>query len=72
MSRDIRCLVKKGDGDFDRAAGLGYAINLHCADGYMWLSYPGHMFNSAERLKKIFEMHLEKDGFEKISAVEFR
>lgn len=69
---DVRCLVKKGEGDFERAAKLGYAVNLNCAEGYMWLSYPGDMFSSAQRLKTLFENHLDTDGFEKISAVEFR
>lgn len=70
--KDVRCLVKKGEGDFDRAAGLGYAINLNCAEGYMWLIYPGSACTTPERLLKLFENHLAEDGFEKVSAVEFR
>lgn len=71
-SKGLRCLVKKGDGDFDRASRLGYAINLHCAEECMWLCWPDGIQMEPGRLKNLFEMHLEEDGFEKLSEVEFR
>lgn len=69
--KDVRCLVKKEEGDFDRAADLGYAINLNCASGYMWLIYRGGASTTDERLKRLMELHLEEDKFEKVSEVEF-
>lgn len=61
---DVRCLVKKYKGDFERACELGYSINLHCAEGYMWLVMPVTVVK--------MESLLAEDGFTKVSEVEYR
>lgn len=65
--RTVRCLVKKDAGDFDRAAKLGYAVNLHCAEGYMWLSMPYPIVNIGA-----MDCMLKTDNFVKVSEVEYR
>lgn len=62
-----RCLVVKGDGDFDKALHKGYAINNYCAEGFMWLSIPPQP-DSISSLKYM----LEKDGFIMVSEPEER
>lgn len=63
----VRCLVKKDQDDFYRATKLGYAVNLHCAEGYMWLSmpYPAVSIGAMSSL-------LKNDGFAKVSEVEYQ
>lgn len=63
----VRCLVKKYKGDFDRAAKLGYAINLNCAEGYMWLVMPYPQMNVAS-MNELLKFH----EFTKVSEVEYR
>ena len=67
MINSVRCLVKKYNGDFVRAGKLGYSINLHCAEGYMWLIMP-YPEVSIEKMNEL----LEDDDFTKVSEVEFR
>lgn len=67
MIESVRCLVKKCQGDFDRAGKLGYAINLHCAEGYMWLVMPYPQIN-AEAMNELLKFH----EFTKVSEVEYR
>lgn len=70
--KDVRCLVKKYKGDFDRAAELGYAINLNCAEGYMWLSLPGDGWSDARLLMAHMRARLVTDDFRKVSEVEWQ
>lgn len=67
MIESVRCLVKKYQADFDRAGKLGYAINLHCAEGYMWLVMPYPQVN-AEAMNELLKFH----EFTKVSEVEYR
>lgn len=67
MIESVRCLVKKYKGDFERAAKLGYGINLSCAEGYMWLVLPYPLVN-----KTAMEELLKFHEFTQVSEVEYR
>lgn len=59
-----RCLVKKPEGKDSRCATkMGFAVNLHCAEGYMWIKLPNINF---EEMNKA----VDASGFEKVSEVE--
>lgn len=61
----LRCLVKKPAGqDSSCATKAGFAVNIYCADGYMWISLPNV---SVEQMEKA----IEHAGFEKASEVEY-
>lgn len=67
MIESVRCLVKKYKGDFDRAAKLGYGINLNCSEGYMWLVLPYPLVN-----KTVMEELLKLHEFTQVSEVEYQ
>ena len=67
MIESVRCLVQKHKGDFERASKLGYAINLHCAEGYMWLVMP-YPEVSVDAMNELLKFH----DFTKVSEVEYR
>lgn len=61
----VRCLVKKPAGkDSSCATKAGFAANIYCANGYMWVSLPNV---SVEQMEKA----IEEAGFEKASGVEY-
>ncbi|QUL77341.1 hypothetical protein [Escherichia phage UPEC06] len=66
MKKMVRCLVKKENGDFERAAKLGYGVNVYCAEGYMWLHR-----NIEEGNIGFVKTLIQNDGFEMISEVEY-
>jgi len=61
----VHCLVKKGEGDFDRALAAGFAINNYCKEDEMWLVLP-------TTSKQVVEDMIAQHGFEKLSEVSFK
>ncbi|MDI6976520.1 hypothetical protein [Serratia sp. Se-RSBMAAmG] len=62
----LRCLVKKPEGqDSSCATRLGFAVNLHCAEGYMWVKLINVTVDQMEEA-------IAQAGFEKISEVEYQ
>lgn len=62
----LRCLVKKPKGqDGSCATDLGFAVNLHCAEGYMWVKLINVTVAQMEEA-------IAQAGFEKVSEVEYQ
>jgi len=61
----LRCLVKKPEGqDIRCATRLGFAVNIHCAEGYMWVKLINVTVDQMEEA-------IAQAGFEKVSEVEY-
>lgn len=62
----LRCLVKKPEGqDITCATRLGFAVNIHCAEGYMWIK----LINvTVEQMEEA----IAQAGFEKVSEIEYQ
>lgn len=65
MSKYVHCLVKKGEGDFNRALAAGFGINNYCENDRMWLVLPS---TSIKQMEDMIEHH----NFEKLSSVEYK
>lgn len=62
----IRCLVKIPEGESIKSATrVGFAVNIYCTEGYMWLSMP------SEYGTQNMDNLINKSGFEKISEIEY-
>ena len=58
-------MVKKGEGDFNRALAAGFGINNYCENDRMWLVLPSA---SIEQMEDMIEHY----HFEKLSPVEYK